>query len=113
MTKKKLKILHTVEFYDPSVGGAQEVVKQLSEHLVAMGHDVTVATTKLPSRKHKTLNGVKIVEFAIGGNQVYGYRGGDIEKYKQFLVNGNFDPYLSQTAQTYLCPSSSFCGLGY
>ena len=26
-----MKILHTVEFYSPSVGGAQEVVKQISE----------------------------------------------------------------------------------
>jgi|GEM_PF-5705905 len=26
-----MKILHTVEFYEPSKGGAQEVVRQLSE----------------------------------------------------------------------------------
>ena len=56
---KKLKILHTVELYSPSVGGMQEVVKQISERLVKKGHDVTVATTKLSNRKSKIINGVK------------------------------------------------------
>ena len=42
-----MKILHTVELYHPSQGGMQEVVKQISERLVKLGHEVTVATTKL------------------------------------------------------------------
>jgi len=42
-----VNILHTVEFYSPSVGGAQEVVRQISELLVKRGHDVTVATMSL------------------------------------------------------------------
>ena len=67
-----MKILHTVEFYEPFKGGAQEVVKQLSERMVAMGHDVTVATTKLKERKSKNINGVKIEEFDISGNEVRG-----------------------------------------
>lgn len=36
-----MKILHTVEFYEPSVGGAQEVIKQISLQLVKRGHEVT------------------------------------------------------------------------
>ena len=40
-----MKILHTVEYYAPSVGGAQEVVRQISERMVQRGHQVTVATT--------------------------------------------------------------------
>jgi len=39
-----MKILHTVESYTPSINGMQQVVKQLSERLVLLGHDVTVAT---------------------------------------------------------------------
>ncbi len=45
-----MRILHTVEFYHPSIRGAQEVVRQFSERLVTLGHDVTVVTTKLPER---------------------------------------------------------------
>jgi glycogen synthase len=40
-----MKILHTVEFYSPSTGGAQEVVKQLSERMAEKGHVVTVILT--------------------------------------------------------------------
>lgn len=95
----KLKILHTVEFYNPSVGGAQEVVKQLSEHLVSMGHDVTVATTKLPNRNQSGFNGVNIIEFDVRGNDVRGYSGADIEKYKKFLINGDYDVVMNYAAQ--------------
>jgi L-malate glycosyltransferase len=94
-----MKILHTVEFYHPSVGGAQEVVKQISEHLVALGHSVTVATTKLSSRSTKAINGVKIREFDIIGNKVRGYKGKDIEKYKNFLIKGDFDIIMNYAAQ--------------
>jgi glycosyltransferase involved in cell wall biosynthesis len=94
-----MKILHTVEFYSPSVGGAQEVVKQLSEHLVMLGHDVTVATTKLPTRRKKIINGVKIREFDISGNEVRGYQGKDLKKYQNFLVNTKFDVVMNYAAQ--------------
>lgn len=93
-----MKILHTVEFYHPSVGGAQEVVKQLSEHLVKKGHDVTVATTKIPNRGFKTLNGVKIKEFGVSGNKVRGFVG-EVEKYRQFVKRGNFDIVTNFAAQ--------------
>jgi glycosyltransferase involved in cell wall biosynthesis len=93
-----MRILHTVEFYYPSVGGAQEVVRQLSEHMVRMGHDVTVATTKLPNRRSLTHNGVKIVEFEISGNQVRGFEG-DVATYKQFLTTRDFDVVMNYAAQ--------------
>src|SRR4051794_25983315 len=93
-----MKILHTVEFYAPSTGGAQEVVKQLSERMVAAGHDVTIATTKLADRTQKTMNGVKIAEFAIQGNQVLGITG-ETETYKQFLRDGDFDIMMNYAAQ--------------
>ena len=93
-----MKILHTVEFYEPSKGGAQEVVKQLSEHMVLAGHDVTVATTKLPERKSKIINGVKIVEFALSGNEVRGYEG-DTKSYQDFLKEGDWDVVMNYAAQ--------------
>src|SRR6266567_1231523 len=93
-----MKILHTVEFYSPSVGGMQEVVKQLSERLVELGHDVTVATTKLSERKEKIINGVKISEFDVSGNLVRGLKG-DIEKYENFLIESDFDVVVNFAAQ--------------
>lgn len=94
-----MKILHTVESYYPSIGGAQEVVRQLSERLVKLGHDVTVATSKHPDRQSKIHNGVKITEFDIAGKAVIGCHGKDINKYKSFLVNSNFDLVVNYAAQ--------------
>jgi len=99
-----MKILHTVEFYDPSVGGAQEVVKQLSEQLVKLGHEVTVATTKLPHRKSKNINGVKIKEFSISGNKTFGITG-EIKKYQKFVLKGKFDIILNYAAQQWATDS--------
>ncbi len=93
-----MRILHTVEFYNPSKGGAQEVVRQLSERMVELGHDVTVATSKDPNRTSKTINGVKIIEFNISGNQVVGMTG-EVKKYKQFLQDSQFDIMMNYAAQ--------------
>lgn len=93
-----MKILHTVEFYYPSLGGSQEVVRQLSERMVEAGHDVTVATTDLPERKNDILNGVKILGFNISGNEVRGYKG-DTKSYQDFLVTTKFDVVMNYAAQ--------------
>lgn len=93
-----MNILHTVEFYYPSVGGAQEVVRQLSEHIARLGHEVTVATTQLPARERLTHNGVKIAEFAISGNRVRGIEG-DADEFHRFLTNGDFDVVMNYAAQ--------------
>ena len=93
-----MKILHTVEFYTPSVGGAQEVVRQISERLVRRGHDVTVATTTHPERSAKVINGVKIEEFGISGNAVHGFSG-EIECYQRFLIDSDFDIMMNYAAQ--------------
>ena len=63
-----MKFLFCCEFYYPSVGGVQEVMKQIAERLVARGHEVTVATTALPNRDFTSLNGVQIAQFAVSGN---------------------------------------------
>lgn len=93
-----MRILHTVEFYHPSVGGMQEVVKQLSERLVELGHDVTVATTRLPERKDKIINGVKIEEFNVKGNMVRKVTG-EVESYQKFLLEKDFDVITNFAAQ--------------
>ena len=93
-----MKILHTVEFYSPSVGGAQEVVRRISEQLVQRGHEVTVATTHLPERESTCINGVRIEGFSISGNEVLGYRG-ETDRYLRFLSDGRFDVMMNYAAQ--------------
>ncbi|MCL5961442.1 MAG: glycosyltransferase family 4 protein [Chloroflexi bacterium] len=73
-------------------------MKQISEQLVKRGHDVTVATTKLPNRTDRAINGVKIEEFAISGNAVRGFTG-DTGRYQEFLQNGQFDVMMNYAAQ--------------
>src|SRR5208337_208094 len=93
-----MKILHTVESYDPSTGGMQEVVKQLSEHLVKRGHQVTVATSRDPARKSRSINGVTVQEFAISGNYVSRIHG-DTQSYQDFLLHSDFDIITNFAAQ--------------
>ncbi len=93
-----MKILHTAEFYSPSIGGAQEVVRQISEQLARRGHDVTVATTQLQQRTATVMNGVRVESFSISGNAVSGFKG-ETEAYLRFLCNGDFDVMMNYAAQ--------------
>jgi glycosyltransferase involved in cell wall biosynthesis len=93
-----VKILHCVENYHPSIGGAQEVVKQLSEHMVMQGHSVTVATSKHKDRKARTYNGVRIQEFTVQGNAVKGLTG-EVKKYQDYVIQGKFDVVMIYAAQ--------------
>jgi glycosyltransferase involved in cell wall biosynthesis len=93
-----MKILLSCEFYYPSIGGVQVVIQQLAERFAAMGHDVTVATRRLPSRKGPELNGVHIKEFSVFGNQVAGMKG-EVRTYQEFVQNGNFDVVMIKAAQ--------------
>jgi glycosyltransferase involved in cell wall biosynthesis len=99
-----MRILHAVESYYPSVSGAPEVVRHLSERMVKHGHDVTVATRKLPERKNLTHNGVKIVEFDIKPTSTQGMStvtglAGDTKKYQDFLKKSKFDVIMTYAAQ--------------
>lgn len=93
-----MKILHTVESYPPAMGGMQEVVKQLSERLVKLGHEVSVATSKNADRPNDIVNGVKIQTFDIAGNMVRGMTG-DIATYQSFVMNSDFDIVTNFAAQ--------------
>lgn len=56
-----LRILQITDFYDPFLGGMEEHVKMLSGGLAERGHDVMVATSRLPGTvDDETVNGVRI-----------------------------------------------------
>jgi glycosyltransferase involved in cell wall biosynthesis len=93
-----LRILHCVEFYHPSPGGAQAVVRQVSRELVRRGHEVTIATTRLPHRKETELDGARIEEFEVSGNAVRGMSG-EVERYRSFVAEGGFDVVMTYAAQ--------------
>jgi L-malate glycosyltransferase len=93
-----LNILHTVEQYYPSVGGMQEVVKQISERLVELGHEVTVATSYHKGRSELELNGVHIEQFNIKGRAIEKYEG-KTNEYQDYLVNSKFDVVVNFAAQ--------------
>lgn len=85
-----MKIFHCVESYYPAVGGMQEVVKQLSERLFLLGHDVIVLTRFHEDRKFTELNGVKIIDFKIEGNPTTASTEEE-KKYQNFLLNNQSD----------------------
>jgi glycosyltransferase involved in cell wall biosynthesis len=97
-----MRILHAVEFYQPSVGGAQEVVRQVSRRLAAAGHDVTVATTALARRTDTLIDGVRIASFHVSGNAVRGIRG-DVAAYQRFVAEGDWDVIMVYAAQQWTC----------
>lgn len=99
-----MKILHAVESYYPSVSGSPEVVRHLSERMVKMGHDVTVATRKHPERKSLVHNGVKIVEFDVRptsdlGMSIVTGLSGEIKKYQNYLLQSDCDVVMTYAAQ--------------
>lgn len=93
-----MRILFCCQFYAPSVGGIQEVMRQLAERLVLRGHEVTVATGWLPDRTSWTQNGVVIKDFAITGSSVGGMQG-DLAAYQQWVLSESFDLVMINMAQ--------------
>jgi len=84
-----MKILHTVESYLPARHGMSEVVRQISERLVARGHQVTVATSNDPRRSEEVMDGVRVRGFDVQGKSAIGVWG-DVSGYQRFLLD--FDP---------------------
>jgi len=93
-----MRILLASEFYPPSVGGVQEVMRQLGERFVAHGHEVTIATTYLPERQSRALGGVRIEEFRVGGNLVRGLTG-EVERYRAHVLEADYDVFMVKAAQ--------------
>jgi glycosyltransferase involved in cell wall biosynthesis len=101
---KKLRIAHCVESYNPSLGGMPEVVRQLSERMVAKGHSVTVFTSENKERKTESMNGVVVKAFQISGNYVEGIKGNQ-EEYIETLRLGNYDIVVLFAAQQWATDS--------
>jgi len=95
-----MKILIGTDYYYPSVGGLQIVLKEIAERFIKLGHTVTVATSKMQSRKINTHNGVNIKEFNIKGSYVHGLAG-KIKGYQSYVINGNFDVIMLKAAQSW------------
>lgn len=93
-----MKILMCCEFYYPSIGGVQEVMRQLAERFVQFGHDVTVATSFLSNRSSDVIHGVKIASFHVSGNDVRGLCG-EINEYQEFLKSFEPDVLIIKAAQ--------------
>ena len=93
-----MQILIGTDYYYPSVGGQQIVLKEIAERLVKLGHKVTVATSKMQSRHANNHNGVNIKEFDIEGSYVHGIQG-KVNDYQNFIINGDFDVILIKAAQ--------------
>jgi len=85
-----MKILHILRTYHPSSGGMYEVVRQISENLALNGHEITIVTAKITSIPQNNSPKIKIKQFDISGNLITGLNG-EIEKYQNFVINGNFD----------------------
>ena len=96
--RRKLKILHAVEQYLPSIGGMQEVVRQISERMALKGHDVTIATSFNEKRDKKEFANVKIVDFKISGKIVDGIFG-ETNNYIDFLKKNEFDVIVNFAAE--------------
>ena len=62
------------------------------------GHEVTVATTWNGDRKSREINGVNIEEFDVSGSAVHGFHG-EVDRYKEFLLKGDFDLMMNYAAQ--------------
>lgn len=93
-----MRLLFCCEFFHPSVGGVQEVMRQVAERMVERGHQVTVATTRLAERDFDEWKGIRIESFAVSGNLAQGMTG-EVERYRDFVVNFPADAILIKAAQ--------------
>lgn len=95
-----MRILHISEAYPPAPGGVSGIMRILSEGLVRLGHEVTVATRSHPMRHSKVLHGAKIVDFNVRGKVDSGYRG-DVDRYQDFVRSFPCDVLMVYAAQTW------------
>lgn len=100
-----MKILFTTESYYPDVCGVSNVVTNLAEGLVKLGHDVTVFTENR-KRDYIQYNCVKIHEFDVKGNIITGYKG-EIKKYQKEIVEFECDVIINECAQIW-CSDLAF-----
>jgi glycosyltransferase involved in cell wall biosynthesis len=94
-----VKLLICCERYRPSVGGVQEVMRQVAERLAEKGHQVSVATSPDPGRPQiATVSGVTVRSYAISGNTVTGMTG-EVARFQHDALSGQYDAILIKAAQ--------------
>src|SRR3984893_10574166 len=93
-----MRLLFCCESYYPSLGGVQEVMRQIAERMVLAGHQVTVATSRISERNFKTFNGVEIQEFGVTGNLERALSG-EIDRYREYVHGFGADAILIKAAQ--------------
>lgn len=71
---------------------------EIGLRFVMKGHRVSVATSWRADRKQDSVDGMSIHSFKVSGNAVSGMSG-EIERYQEFLVGGEFDFLLVMAAQ--------------
>jgi glycosyltransferase involved in cell wall biosynthesis len=92
-----MRIGLAVGYFDPQVGGSEEVVKRLAAGFTDRGHDVVVATSADPRRDaHRMV--APVVEFDVRGNAARGMIG-EVVRYQRFLLDSKQDLWLFYAAQ--------------
>jgi glycosyltransferase involved in cell wall biosynthesis len=86
------------EFYSPSIGGVQEVMRQIGERFVRAGHEVVVATSHLPERRSLKIDGVAVEEFRVSGNLARGMTG-EIQRFRDYVMRQDYDILMIKAAQ--------------
>jgi glycosyltransferase involved in cell wall biosynthesis len=93
-----MRIVLASELFHPSVGGVQEVVRQIGERLATNGHHVRVCTRRLTERRVTRIFGLDVVEFSVSGNLVSGIKG-EIDRYREFILRQDYDILVIKAAQ--------------
>ena len=73
-------------------------MRQIAIRLVGRGHQVTVATSHLPERESRNMNGVRIAEFKVEGNLVRGMSG-EVDAYRDYVLKGEYELFMVKAAQ--------------
>lgn len=93
-----MNILLCCEHFHPSIGGVQKMMYEIGLRYVMKGHRVSVVTSWRADRNHDSVDGMDIHSFRVTGNLASGMKG-EIDKYQQFLINGQFDFLIVMAAQ--------------
>lgn len=93
-----MNILLCCEHFHPSVGGVQKMMHEIGLRFVMKGHKVSVATSWRADRGRDSVDGMQIHSFKVSGNAASGMTG-ELDKYRDFLINGQYDFLLVMAAQ--------------
>lgn len=95
-----MKILICSEYFLPHIGGVEQHSLAIANLIRSnSNNECIVATSLLPGTKRVEIKKqLKIYRFDISGNLVKGFRG-EIENYKKFLLENNFDQIFFNACQ--------------